>query len=313
MPAMLRPLQVLRLYAPHEGTLATLLATRVAVAPERDALVFEDRTIGYEHLHTLAQRAAAMYAARGVGAGDRIGVMSTNHPSTVITLLALARLGAVMVPVNPDYRATEAGYVFGHAQVSGVLSAPEALATVHEAVRDLAPTPWLMLNRAAAGTELPVFDDEVARAPADAPADAQTPDAPCVFVYTSGTTGFPKGVMHGQRTLILAGEGFVQRMVLQPDDRLLAMLPMFHINALFYSLAGALAAGATLILLDNMDLHQMRQAVGLTVGRAALEASGGVRLDTVRAIAETGVDRISIGTLTKDVRAIDLSLRHSEG
>jgi len=78
-------------------------------------------------------------------------------------------------------------------------------------------------------------------------------------------------------------------------------------------LAEALDAGATLILLDNMDLHQMRQAVGLTAGRAALEGSGGVRLDTVRAIAETGVDRISIGTLTKDVRAIDFSLRHSEG
>lgn len=78
-------------------------------------------------------------------------------------------------------------------------------------------------------------------------------------------------------------------------------------------LAEALDAGATLILLDNMDLHQMLQAVGLTAGRAALEASGSVRLDTVRAIAETGVDRISIGTLTKDVRAIDFSLRHSEG
>ncbi len=78
-------------------------------------------------------------------------------------------------------------------------------------------------------------------------------------------------------------------------------------------LGEALDAGATLILLDNMDLGQMRQAVGLTAGRAALEASGGVRLETVRAIAETGVDRISIGTLTKDVRAIDLSLRHNEG
>ena len=77
-------------------------------------------------------------------------------------------------------------------------------------------------------------------------------------------------------------------------------------------LAEALDAGARMILLDNMEVHQMRQAVGLTAGRAALEASGGVRLDGVRAIAETGVDRISIGTLTKDVRAIDLSLRHSE-
>jgi nicotinate-nucleotide pyrophosphorylase (carboxylating) len=78
-------------------------------------------------------------------------------------------------------------------------------------------------------------------------------------------------------------------------------------------LAEALDAGATMILLDNMTLTQMQQAVGLTAGRAKLEASGGVRLETVRAIAETGVDRISIGSLTKDVQAIDLSLRHSEG
>jgi len=78
-------------------------------------------------------------------------------------------------------------------------------------------------------------------------------------------------------------------------------------------LAEALDADARMILLDNMDLSQMRQAVGLTAGRAELEASGGVSLETVRAIAETGVDRISIGGLTKNVRAIDLSLRHSEG
>lgn len=78
-------------------------------------------------------------------------------------------------------------------------------------------------------------------------------------------------------------------------------------------LAEALDAGATMILLDNMDLSQMRQAVGLTAGRAELEASGGVRLETVLAIAETGVNRISVGSLTKNVRAIDLSLRHSEG
>ncbi|SNS60096.1 nicotinate-nucleotide pyrophosphorylase [carboxylating] [Noviherbaspirillum humi] len=72
-----------------------------------------------------------------------------------------------------------------------------------------------------------------------------------------------------------------------------------------------LDAGATMILLDNMTLDQMRDAVRLTNGRAKLEASGGVRLDTVRGIAETGVDRISVGSLTKDTRAIDLSMRHT--
>lgn len=71
----------------------------------------------------------------------------------------------------------------------------------------------------------------------------------------------------------------------------------------------ALAAGATSVLLDNFSLDMMRDAVKLNAGRALLEASGGVNMDSVRAIAETGVDRISIGGLTKDVRAVDFSLR----
>jgi nicotinate-nucleotide pyrophosphorylase (carboxylating) len=71
----------------------------------------------------------------------------------------------------------------------------------------------------------------------------------------------------------------------------------------------ALAAGAVSVLLDNFDLQMMRDAVRINAGRALLEASGGVNLDTVRAIAETGVDRISIGSLTKDVKATDYSLR----
>ena len=71
----------------------------------------------------------------------------------------------------------------------------------------------------------------------------------------------------------------------------------------------ALAAGAKLILLDNFGLDTMREAVILTDGRAQLEASGNITLDTVRAVAETGVDRISIGGLTKHIRAVDLSMR----
>jgi nicotinate-nucleotide pyrophosphorylase (carboxylating) len=71
----------------------------------------------------------------------------------------------------------------------------------------------------------------------------------------------------------------------------------------------ALAAGANSVLLDNFSLEMMRDAVRITAGRALLEASGGINFDTVRAIAETGVDRISIGALTKDVQATDYSLR----
>ena len=71
----------------------------------------------------------------------------------------------------------------------------------------------------------------------------------------------------------------------------------------------ALNAGATSILLDNFTISDMQAAVSLNSGKALLEASGNVNLDTVLSIAQTGVDRISIGSLTKNIRAIDLSLR----
>ena len=71
----------------------------------------------------------------------------------------------------------------------------------------------------------------------------------------------------------------------------------------------ALSCGATMVLLDNMDIPTLQEAVKRNAGRAVLEISGGVNLQTVRALAETGVDRISIGALTKDVKAIDFSMR----
>lgn len=105
--------------------------------------------------------------------------------------------------------------------------------------------------------------------------------------------GIPRAL---ERARALAGEGvFIEIEVATLDQ-----------------LAEALAHGATMILLDNMDLAQMREAVALTAGRAELEASGGIRPQTVRAIAETGIHRISIGGLTRDVRAVDLALRHTE-
>ena len=74
-------------------------------------------------------------------------------------------------------------------------------------------------------------------------------------------------------------------------------------------LGEALAAGARQVLLDNFSLEDLRRAVALNNGRARLEASGNVSLNTVRAIAQTGVDAISVGELTKHLRAVDLSMR----
>jgi crotonobetaine/carnitine-CoA ligase len=260
---MRTPIEVVSGYPAHGGTLWSMLATRATAAPAREFIVFQGRSITYRDLAHDVQRAATMFAARGVRAGDRVGLMSLNHPATVSTFFALARLGAVMVPINPDYGIEEARYVLAHAQVSGVLCSPAVLETVRAACDTLAPAPWLMLNEPG-DARLTVFADALATATGATPPDAGTPDSICVFIYTSGTTGFPKGVMHSQRNVLIAGEGFVERMHLQPEDRLLCILPMFHINALFYSLAGTLAAGATLILAPRFSASAFWRIVAET-------------------------------------------------
>lgn len=106
---------------------------------------------------------------------------------------------------------------------------------------------------------------------------------------------------------IAAAGGVAQ--VLQAAHALNTGLPIQIEVETLDQLAQALNAGALLVLLDNFDLETLRQAVALNRGRAVLEASGGIHLDTIRAVAETGVNRISVGSLTKDVRAIDFSMR----
>jgi nicotinate-nucleotide pyrophosphorylase (carboxylating) len=127
---------------------------------------------------------------------------------------------------------------------------------------------------------------------------------------TNHRLGLYDGILIKENHIIAAGgipQAFAQAQALAGSDIFIQV----EVETLD-QLKEALDCGATMILLDNMDLDQMREAVTVNAGRAELEASGGVRLETVRAIAETGVNRISIGGLTKDVRAIDLSLRHTE-
>ncbi|MDE2604848.1 MAG: carboxylating nicotinate-nucleotide diphosphorylase [Burkholderiales bacterium] len=101
--------------------------------------------------------------------------------------------------------------------------------------------------------------------------------------------------------------------VLRAAERVAASATFIQIEVeTLAQLQEALAAGAKMVLLDNMDLPTLREAVRINAGRAILEISGGVTLDTLRALAETGVDRISVGALTKDLKATDFSMRLKE-
>ncbi|HYG42442.1 MAG TPA: AMP-binding protein [Bordetella sp.] len=261
----LTPAQVLQRFAPHDGTLHSALRTRAAVQPDHVFLMYQGEHTTYAQALQQETAYLRMLQQLGVRAGDKVGVMSPGHPSTVFLLFALARLGAVLSPVNPQYQAAEARYIFENAEVVGVFCAPELLDTAKAAVAGLPRQPWVVLNRSGQGARS--IDELTATAaahPQPVPGFTGSADEVCIFIYTSGTTGYPKGVMHSQYNLITAGEGFVERMHLQPSDRQLCVLPLFHINAIFYSLMGSLAAGCTLILEPRFSATQFWQTVKTT-------------------------------------------------
>ena len=130
-------------------------------------------------------------------------------------------------------------------------------------------------------------------------------------VLTGGGTNHRFGLYDAvliKENHIAAAGGIAQ--VLQQAAKIAAQADFVEIEVeTLAQLHEALDAGASMVLLDNMDLPTLREAVHLNAGRAVLEISGGVTLTGLRELAETGVDRISIGTLTKDVQAIDFSMR----
>jgi crotonobetaine/carnitine-CoA ligase len=241
------PIETLSLYPPHGETIGGLLISRAGHDPARPFLLFRDKVRSYGETVELVASAGRTLRDRGISKGDRVAVMAPNSEAYAILFLALASVGAVLVPVNPEFRAAEAGYVFNHAGVSAVACTPETLATARAACADLARQPWFVLLEGTAPDD-PNFADLLKSAPARALPDDVTADDICTILYTSGTSGMPKGVMHSQRNFVVAAEAFVERMHLQPDDRLFVVLPLFHVNGLFYSLGGALAAGASLLI-----------------------------------------------------------------
>lgn len=244
---MKTPLEVLSLYPDHGGTLQGLLASRARRDPERPFLIFQDTTWSWGRFERAAEQAAGMLAGCGIGKGDRVAVMAPNSDAYVLLFFALARIGAILVPVNPEFGVAEAGYILQHAEVTAAACTPETLAVARRACEGMPKPPWFMLIEGRSEGVLSV-QDPVTATPRLPPPEDIGPDDICLIMYTSGTTGFPKGVMHGQRNFVMAGEGFVERMYLQPEDRLLCVLPLFHINALFYSLGGTVAAGASIVL-----------------------------------------------------------------
>jgi crotonobetaine/carnitine-CoA ligase len=218
-------------------TIPDLFESAVERAASKSWLTYEDSAYTYEEAHGRIVAAASALAERGVGRGSHVLATTRNSPEYLFTWLALMRLGAVLIPVNPESSKAElAG--FARQVLPQVVVTDGELRAV---VEDAAPGARLVLAEGlvdASGTETP---------------HAAHPDDVAVMIPTSGTTGRSNLVMQTQRAYAMAGEGFPFWMGLTEDDRLMTSLPLFHINAPAYSTLGSVAARAGLVLLPRFS------------------------------------------------------------
>ena len=252
---LIPPLEVVERFGNHDGSVAHFFEQRVRSLGDQSMVEFNDEILTWKECSNQVNHALGWLQRMKINEGDRIGLMSYNHPSTIPLLIACSRLGAIVVPCNPDFQSNEAAYIFEHAQVKGVICSGEVSAKVQEAIERIQPLPWVCANDQNLEAFNKLQDEWKASLP-DFTTYKGHADSTCLIIYTSGTTGFPKGVMHSQRSFLLTGESFVQRMYLQPDERVLCVLPLFHINALMYSLCGAMACGGVLILVKKFSASQ---------------------------------------------------------
>jgi crotonobetaine/carnitine-CoA ligase len=221
-------------------TIPQLLDDATAAGADRPWLVSGDMTFTYADTRRYARAAAAALAERGVRRGDIVMVVGRNFPAQVFTWLALARLGALMLPVNPSSTVDE---------IAGLIDQARPVLLACDRDRD-AEIPGAV---ARASATVPVIDvhDPLAGDPGAAPEPAVDSRDPVVLIPTSGTTGRSKLVTQTHQGYTLAGEGFPAWVGLGPDDRLITALPIFHINAPAYSLLGSMAIGASVVLLER--------------------------------------------------------------
>lgn len=206
---------------PDELTIPHRLVAAARRWPERTFLHWEGGSLTFADLERHVRRRAAELYRRGLRPGGRAALDAPNRPETLRDWFAVNWLGGTAVLLNPSLTAPERQGLLAHAR------------------------PDLVLDESSEPGDGPSPEPPLAR-----------PDDPAMVIYTSGTTSRPKGVLQSHLTYALTGEAFPRWLGLSPEDRLMCLLPLFHINAQAYSVMGALCHGLPLVLLPGFSLSR---------------------------------------------------------
>jgi acyl-CoA synthetase (AMP-forming)/AMP-acid ligase II len=244
--------------------------TRTAARyPDALALADGTRRLTYAEFNHLVNRFARGLAARGYGRGDALALVSGNSIEFLVTYYACAKLGAVCVPVNLGWRPDEVGYVLGHSRARGVVIESQLLAAL---AATIAAQPGLSDVIVAPGTEPETGADgrvrsgEIPSAASfaevldgnDAEPECFVDDRdPLSYLYTSGTTSAPKGVVGNHTALYLESLSMAVEARFNETDRFAAMMPMFHTAQLNCHCTAAVMVGAAVFIERGFDAARL--------------------------------------------------------
>jgi acyl-CoA synthetase (AMP-forming)/AMP-acid ligase II len=226
---------------PHAPSVAELLARHAAIMPDAPCLAFEDELLCYADVDERSNRLANALAALGIVAGDRVAIVAHTSPVFYELTFACSRLGAIMLPLNWRLSAREIAGILADAK-PGVIIAGDAQRPLLAEGTDLPPIISLE-------TEYPSFRDEASTTPI---ARAIAPEAPALLLYTSGTTGLPKGVMVSNANLAHVEAMAREAWGFTPASINLVAMPLFHIGGIGYGMM-ALSQGGHTVLLQAAD------------------------------------------------------------
>ncbi|MDP5276749.1 ATP-dependent acyl-CoA ligase [Chengkuizengella axinellae] len=232
-----------------EKTALELIAKNAKEIPNQLFLQFKNDKYTFAQLDELSGKVANHLRNLGIEKGEHVALMLNNCPEFIWIWFGLAKLGAVMVPINVNIKGNSLQYILQHSDSKLIITNKEYLQIINAALLTNNPYHSVDLERfMSAAMQEEAFEKNVS--------SIKLTD-PMAILYTSGTTGLPKGVVLPHYSYIHTGSLFVEDMMnITKDDILFTCLPLFHINAQQLSVMGALVAGIPLVLSERFSARQ---------------------------------------------------------
>ncbi|WP_459548589.1 acyl-CoA synthetase [Nocardia sp. X0981] len=234
-------------------------AARATRSAQRPALTFEGRTVTYGELLDRIDRLAAALHARGLGRGDRVAFLGANQPAFLETLLAAARIGAIFVPLNFRLAPPELAFILTDAGAHTLVTDAEHQATLTALRPELSTLSHIVVGTTASGWE--TYDSLISGyEPLPTPEDV-APEDTAILMYTSGTTGQPKGVILSHANLWWSNINLLSQFDVLADDVTLVAAPLFHIAGLNVTTFTTWFKGGEVLLQRNFDAGACLDAI----------------------------------------------------